>query len=59
MASFEWTAETSDQLISLYEERPCLYNTTLKEYHNRDARKKALEEIATTLKVSGVYLFRV
>ena len=41
-----WTTEMIDRLIDLYEERPCLYNTKMKEYHDRDLRKKALEEIA-------------
>ena len=48
-----WTDEKTERLIMLLEERPCLYNTKLKEYFNRDKRKKALEDIATTLGVSG------
>ena len=54
-----WTQEKVEQLIGLYEDRPCLYNTTLKEYHNRDARKKTIEELATILEVSGVCTIRV
>ena len=48
-----WTAELIDRLIELYQERPCLYNTKMKEYHDRDMRKKALEEIATAIEVPG------
>ena len=34
------------KLISLYKERPCLYDTKPKIYFNRDKRKKILKEIA-------------
>ena len=34
--------------------RPCLYNTTLKDYFNRNSKRKALEEIATTLATYSV-----
>ena len=54
-----WTTEMIDRLIDLYEERPCLYNTKMKEYHDRDLRKKALEEIATALDVSGEFIIRI
>ena len=41
-----WTTEKTEELIGLYEARSCLYNTKLKIYFNRDARQKAIEEIA-------------
>ena len=44
------------QLISFYEERPCLYKTTSKDYFNRDTRNKALQEIVDSLgDFSGKY----
>jgi len=49
-----WTEERIDELISLFEDRPCLYNTKSKDYHNRDRRKKAFDEIAATLEVTGM-----
>ena len=49
-----WNDERVDLLISLLEERPCLYNTKLKSYSNRDKKKKALEEIATALSMTGL-----
>ena len=48
-----WTQSKVNKLISCYEEHPCLYDTTLKEYFNRDKRSKALQEIATALGYSG------
>ena len=48
----KWTEERVDELIMLLEERPCLYNTTLKDYFNRNSKRKALEEIATTLAIA-------
>ena len=49
----KWTEERVDELIMLLEERPCLYNTTLKDYFNRNSKRKALEEIATTSAIAG------
>ena len=31
MATFEWTKVNANELITLYEERPCLYNKGIKE----------------------------
>ena len=47
-----WTVNKIEQFIDLYEQRPCLYNTKMKEYHDRDIRKKAMEEISGVLEVS-------
>ena len=44
-----WTTAKVVSLIALYEERPCLYETTSKEYFNRDLRNKALQEIVESL----------
>ena len=40
-------------LISLYEERPCLYDIKSKDYFNRDKRNKALQEVAESLGTTG------
>ena len=42
---FEWNYDTICQLIDCFEKFPCVYNTKLKEYRNRDKRDKALREI--------------
>ena len=55
LAMATWTLEKVEQFIELYEEQPCLYNTIMKDYHNRCARKNAIDELATSLEVSGVY----
>ena len=44
-----WTTAKISSLISLYEERPCLYDTTSKAYFNRDVRSKALQEIVSSI----------
>ena len=54
--SFHWTEEKTAELIDLYQERPCLYNTKLKEYHNRDLRKRSIEEMAAALDASGKFI---
>ena len=53
MASLAWTAERVSELIDLYENHPCLYNTKRKDYSNRNARSEAIEAIASTLHVTG------
>ena len=44
-----WSTSKVVSLIALYEERPCLYETTSKDYFNRDLRSKALQEIVENL----------
>ena len=59
MAGFKWTDEKTEDLISMYECRPWLYNVKLKEYSNRDKRKKGMEEIAKHFGLSSKFLTRV
>ena len=51
--AISWDKDRTERLISLVEERPCLYNMKLKIYFNRDLRKRAHEEIAETIGLSG------
>ena len=37
-----WSSSRTVELIELYEAHPCLYNTKLKEYHDRNLKSKAL-----------------
>ena len=55
MASFVWTNAKveAEQIIEILETKECLYNLTLKEYHNREKRRNAIQEIATVLKATG------
>ena len=53
MAAFKWTEELVDELITLYERYPCLYNVKTKEYSNRDKRQQATHDISSTLGCSG------
>ena len=48
----KWTEERVDELIMLLEERPNLYNTTLKDYFNRNSKRKTLEEIGQLLRLA-------
>ncbi|KAJ8043857.1 hypothetical protein HOLleu_11141 [Holothuria leucospilota] len=41
-----WTEEREDKLVEMWEQRPVLYNCASKSYSDRNARTKALEEIA-------------
>ena len=38
--TFHWSDAHIETLIHLYEDKPCLYNTTLKEYHDRNRKKR-------------------
>ena len=53
MASNTWTIEKTAELIDLYQEKPCLYNTKHKNYFNRDHRAKALSEISEVIGLEG------
>ena len=48
-----WTQSKVIEFIQLLEDRPCLYNTKEKSYHDRELRGKAATEIAQALGVSG------
>ena len=59
MATVElrWMEERVDNLLALLDERPCLYNTKLKDYFNRDEKKNALDEIEAVLGIAGKLRF--
>ena len=40
MADVKWNVPREDQLIELWEERPCLYDTSSRDYSNRQAKTK-------------------
>ena len=44
--SFLWKDSLTERLIELFKGNPCLYDTKCADYHNRDLKKKILEEIA-------------
>ena len=46
-----WSTALVSQLIELLQHHPCLYNTKEKSYHDRNVRAKAINEMATILKV--------
>ena len=52
-----WSYPKTCELIELYEAHPCLYNTKHKEYHDRNLRSKALEEISKALEIPGTFCY--
>ena len=42
-----------DQLVDIWPQYPCLYDVRSLEFKNRDARDKALQEIAEKLGQTG------
>ena len=51
---WKWT-ERTETFISELEKYPCLYNTTMKEYHDRNERKNCYEALSQVMNVSGEY----
>jgi Alcohol dehydrogenase transcription factor Myb/SANT-like len=49
----DWTDDKVSKLIELYEQEPCLYQTTCSDYHNRHTKKAAIARIAGQLNVAG------
>ena len=49
----KWKNSETEKLIQLLECHPCLFNTTLKEYHDRDLKKKTFESFAAELGRTG------
>ena len=47
--SRRWCDAEVDRLIELLEERPCLWDVFCKEYHVREKRERAYEEIENEL----------
>ena len=49
----EWQDEEVSKLISLYEQRPCLHDVSLSDYHNKTKKRHAEEEVAALLEKAG------
>ena len=49
--SRRWCDAEVDRLIELLEERPCLWDVFCKEYHVREKREQAYEEIENELEI--------
>ena len=47
----KWTETSVDELIHLFEDRPMLWDVHDKNYHKRDIREKAINEISNELLV--------
>ena len=49
-----WNSQLEDKLIDMWEEQECLYKVSANSYRDRDKKKKAVDEIAAALGVSGM-----
>ena len=47
-----WSDDEIENLIDLYESKPCLWDIFCKEYSKRDMKEKAMNEICEELSVS-------
>ncbi len=54
MADF-WTTEKVTELIDMYKQYSCLYNTKDKDYHNRNLRSQAISNLAKAMGCEGNY----
>ena len=54
---FRWTDVNTEKLIELFKSFPCLYDTTKKEYHDRNKKKSAHESISASLGITGKYTY--
>ncbi|CAH1107422.1 unnamed protein product [Psylliodes chrysocephalus] len=50
MSKQQWTSELTTHLILLYENYLCLYKVKSKEYHNRETRNQAYQDITSGLR---------
>ena len=55
LACFRWTESNTEKLIELFKSYPCLYDTTKKEYHDRNKKKSAHETMAVNFGITGKY----
>ena len=51
MVEIKWTEKRVDELVTLFEERPCLYNMKPREYPYKNKKTSTLDDIATVLAI--------
>lgn len=49
----KWTDEVTEKFINELERHPCLYNTTIKEYHDRNKRKQSYDALSEVMHMTG------
>lgn len=54
LPSFRWIDSNIEKLIDLLKANPCLYDTTLKVYHDRNKKRSAHTSIAADLGITGI-----
>ena len=45
----------TEEFIELLKQNPCLFNTTIADYKDRNKKQKAIENIGSQLKKSGLF----
>ena len=53
-STVEWTNEKEDELVELWQERPCLYLISSTEYADRVKKSIAVREVADELRLTGL-----
>ena len=48
-----WDIELGEKLLDFWQQRPCLFDATSREYSNRDQKASSWEEVATGLDIPG------
>lgn len=52
-SKFNWTDESEDKLIAMWEANEFLYNMEMKDYANIDKKRRVLEEFAAEIGATG------
>jgi Alcohol dehydrogenase transcription factor Myb/SANT-like len=54
----KWSVENEEMLIDMWQESPCLYEITSKDYANKVERKKAIDNMAMKLSISSKFFLQ-
>lgn len=55
--SFVWKESMVDQLIILFRDNPCLYDTNYDDYHDKDQKKASFEKMAEELGITSECMY--
>ena len=51
-----WTQEKEEELVSMWQTMPCLFDTTSPEYMNRQKRMDCIVQMVSTLEIPGEFV---
>ena len=52
-----WSEELEDKLVTLWQEKPCLFNCTIREYSNKIVKSRAVQEISDIHTYIGLHTY--